>query len=131
MRRIYLIFILLAILFIAGCSSQTTKTRDNTQTTGDTVRITADGFVPNELRIKVGDTITWINEDTKDSWPASAIHPTHAVYPEPGGCIGSMFDACKRLKQGESWSFTFNQKGTWGYHDHVNFPGRTGKIIVE
>ena len=58
------------------------------------------------------------------------MHPTHAIYPESGGCIGSKFDACKGLKEGESWSFTFNEKGTWNYHDHFDV-SKFGKIIVE
>ena len=42
-----------------------------------------------------------------------------------------IFDSCKGLKQDESWRFTFNEKGSWGYHDHVVFPGRTGKVNVQ
>ena len=53
-------------------------------------------------------------------WPASAFHPSHSAYPEKGGCISSAFDACRGLKEGESWSFIFNQVGKWGYHNHLN-----------
>jgi len=31
---------------------------------------------------------------------------------------------------GESWSFKFDEGGTWKYHDHLN-PGATGMIVVE
>lgn len=95
-----------------------------------TVEITSTVFSPISMTIKAGDTLTFVNKDSSFHWPASAVHPTHSVYPESGGCIGSKFDACKGLAQGESWSFTFNQKGTWGYHDHLN-PGLTGTIIVQ
>lgn len=95
-----------------------------------TVEITSTGFSPSSLTIKAGDTVTFANKDSSLHWPASAVHPTHSVYSESGGCIGSKFDACKGLAQGESWSFAFNQKGTWGYHDHLN-PGLTGTIIVQ
>src|SRR3989344_2395368 len=75
-------------------------------------------------------TETFIIMDEGTYWPASASHPSHTVYPTTGGCIGSTFDACKGLAQGESFDFTFNEAGEWKYHDHLN-PGRTGTIIVE
>ena len=95
-----------------------------------TVYITVNGFVPEWTVIKAGDTVVWINNDTVPHWPASAAHPTHTVYPEPGGCIGSKFDACHGLVQGEQWNFTFNVKGTWAYHDHLKSTTR-GRIEVD
>ncbi|GEM_PF-2519582 len=92
--------------------------------------ITKDGFSPKETKIKKGDAITWINKGDSPSWPASAFHPTHDVYPEKGGCIASKFDACKDLVKGESFRFVFNYAGSWSYHDHLN-PKLFGKIIVE
>lgn len=95
----------------------------------NTIEITAAGFSPSTLTIKAGDTVTWINKDTAQHWPASALHPTHAVYPEPGGCFASKFDACKGLEAGESFSFTFTHVGEWKYHDHLN-PTLFGTIAV-
>lgn len=87
------------------------------------------GFSPKELQIKKGDTIEFINAGSRPHWPASAVHPVHTDYPEGGGCIGSAFDACEGVKPGEAWSFTFNQVGTWKYHDHLS-PSLTGVIVV-
>jgi len=136
MKKIYLILILIGILVIAGCGSKQSSESDQIndqgvpKPIGNIIEIGSTGFSPNELRVNAGDTVTFVNKDTIEHWPASAVHPTHAVYPEAGGCIGSKFDACKGLKQGESWSFTFTQKGTWGYHDHLN-PDLRGKVIVQ
>lgn len=94
------------------------------------VEIGADGFSPATLTIKQGETVQFINKDAQPHWPASAVHPTHTAYPETGGCIGSKFDACAVLKQNETFNFTFNQIGTWKYHDHLN-PSLKGTIIVE
>ena len=94
------------------------------------ITITADGFSPKTITVKAGDTVTFFNEDSNQHWPASAMHPTHNVYPESGGCIGSKFDACKGLAQGESFSFTFNKKGSWKYHDHLSVTS-TGTVVVE
>ncbi len=131
-----LVVMLIAVVFVSGCTQyggQQTQPTTPTQpisTTGNTVEITFSGFSPNTLTINAGDTVTFVNKDSRPHWPASAVHPTHTVYPETGGCIGSKFDACKGLAQGEIFSFTFNQKGSWKYHDHLN-PGLTGTIIVQ
>ncbi len=93
------------------------------------VSMTDKGYLPMSLTIKKGDTVTFKNDGTEASWPASAIHPTHAGYPTTGGCLGSTFDACKGIAPGASWSFTFDVVGSWGYHDHLN-PSHFGKIIV-
>lgn len=139
MKKIILIIILVSILLIAGCkkTTQETPTGGGVQTTtGNTIEIKSNGFNPGELTIKAGDTVTWINKDTVGHWPASAVHPTHEKY--PGSSVTkcntaeqpNIFDACKNLAQGESWSFTFKEKGTWFYHDHSN-SRLFGKIVVE
>ncbi len=100
------------------------------------VEITSGGFSPTPLTISAGDTVTFVNKDAEPHWPASAMHPTHTVY--PGSNIekcgtpeeSRIFDACRGLASGESWSFTFNEKGTWNYHDHLNAK-LFGKVIVQ
>ncbi len=101
------------------------------------VEITSAGFEPKSITVKVGESATFTNKDTSPHWPASAVHPTHKVY--PGSDIAkcqneaektNIFDACKGLNEGESWTFTFNEKGTWKYHDHLS-SGLTGTIVVE
>src|SRR3989344_2156651 len=89
-----------------------------------TIKITADGFEPKTLTVKTGTTVTFMNEDSDKHWPASAMHPTHAAYPGSNikkcGTEEKIFDACKGIGQGESFSFTFNEKGSWRYHDHLD-----------
>ncbi|KKS44201.1 MAG: hypothetical protein UV48_C0012G0005 [Candidatus Azambacteria bacterium GW2011_GWA2_42_9] len=86
-----------------------------------TVEYKENQFVPRELKIKKGDIVTWINNNSEPIWPASAIHPTHQVYPG--------FDALKGLNTGESYSFTFDKVGNWKYHNHLN-PSVTGVVEV-
>ena len=89
------------------------------------VEITANGLSPSSIKVKAGDTVTWTNDDSVPHWPATAAHPTHTVY--PGSDITkcgtaaqtSIFDACKGLAPGESYSFKFDQAGNWKYHDHL------------
>lgn len=102
-----------------------------------TVEINSSGFVPETLTISAGETVTFVNNlHLSSSWPASAVHPTHRIY--PGSDIGKcgtteepeIFDACRGLEPGETYSFTFNEEGKWRYHDHFN-PSTTGTIIVQ
>lgn len=111
---------------------------ENSQgTAGNVIEITSSGFTPSELTISRGETVTWVNKDTEEHWPASAQHPTHTVYPgsniEKCGTAEqeSIFDACHGLSPGESWSFTFNEVGTWNYHEHLDISFGFGKVIVQ
>jgi len=83
---------------------------------------TNDGYVPNEVTITAGDTILWLNESQDYHWPASNIHPTHAVYPE--------FDPRTPIAPGDTWSFTFTKTGEWAFHDHLR-ANVVGKVIVK
>ena len=79
-------------------------------------------FEPTKISIKKGTTVTFVNKGEDDHWPASNIHPTHEIYPE--------FDPHKPILPGNSWSFTFDKKGIWRFHDHI-FPQLTGAVTVE
>ncbi len=87
-------------------------------------------FSPNMLTVKKGETVTFVNNGKNPMWVASAMHPTHTAYPTKGGCLGSTFDACKGYGTGSSWSFTFDEVGSWGYHDHLN-ASAWGRVVVE
>lgn len=103
---------------------------------GNVIEITSSGFSPSVLTINKSDTVTFVNRDTAEHWTASANHPMHTVYPGSGiekcGTAEQpqIFDACKGLSQGETFSFKFDNVGTWKYHDHLN-PSSTGTIIVQ
>lgn len=87
-----------------------------------TVDITTSGFSPAEVKIKAGDTVKFINKDTKKRWPASGPHPQHTA------CPG--FDAKPGIDPGESYSRTFTDIKTCPMHDHLS-PTQFGKIVVE
>jgi len=92
---------------------------------------TDNGFAPNEVTIKKGQRVRFINNSTQNVWPASGVHPTHTLYPEKEAtdCLGSSFDSCRELKPGEFFDFTFNYVGEWRYHDHVH-AYNTGVVTV-
>lgn len=114
---------------------------NDTPQTGDTpildsavaiVTYTNEGFSPKETTISKGQTVRFVNESSNKMWVGSVIHPAHAAYPEKtaGDCLGSAFDQCTANTQGESWEFTFNEIGSWGFHNHVRARD-TGVVIVK
>ena len=105
-------------------------------TNNNIITYTNSGYSPNTLTIKVGETVTWKNQSSSGMWTASAMHPSHTKYSNTSldehcpDTANTSFDECKSAQPGESWSFTFQKKGTWGYHNHVK-ASDFGKIIVE
>ena len=97
---------------------------------------TNSGYSPRELIVKVGDTVTWKNENSQGMWTASGMHPTHVIYSGTSldehcpDTQNTSFDECKSAQPGESWSFKFDKKGTWRYHNHVQ-PSDFGTVVVE
>ncbi|CAE6496622.1 cupredoxin domain-containing protein [Candidatus Nitrosotenuis uzonensis] len=77
-------------------------------------------FAPSEIRIGIGTTVTWTNDDT-------AAH-TVTSGDVKAGPIGQ-FDS-GLFMAGKSFSFTFETKGQYPYYCQVH-PWMTGKVIVE
>ncbi len=78
-------------------------------------------FNPASVKIKIGDSVKFVNDDTAAIRVSSAPHPIHASYPklESG-----------TLEPGDSYTFTATEKVTIKYHNHFN-PGAKGEIVVE
>ncbi len=98
--------------------------QEATSATGEkmVVKYTESGFAPNPLAIKVGTTVTFINEAGSAMWVASAVHPTHQLLPG--------FDQLKSVGKGGTYDYTFVKVGTWKYHNHTS-PGDTGTVVVQ
>ena len=79
----------------------------------------SDGFLPATISVEVGTKVTWTNDSGADMWVASDPHPVHTDF--------SRFD---QLKSGDSYSFTFEEAGTYEYHNHLN-SGDTGSVVVK
>ncbi len=101
-----------------------------------TILMSNGGFSPKSLEIKKGDIVVFLNSGDDRHWPASNVHPTHTQYPGSGiekcGTAeeSKIFDACKSIKAGENYTFTFNEVGTWNFHDHVHSTLK-GTIVVK
>ncbi len=143
MKKGIIVGIIVAILVVIGFAiyimqSDTDRYRSiqaRTNQNGNIVDMASSGFSPSVLKIKAGDTVTFLSIDNNSHWPASAIHPTHTLY--PGSDIRKcgtteekmIFDACRGLSEGQEYKFTFTNKGSWKYHDHLA-PKLQGTIEV-
>jgi len=118
----------------ASCPVANEDTSSNTETTNETsniIKYTNNGFEPKTITIKKGDTVRFVNEGGLGMWVASDIHPTHSIYPEKSDsdCLGSAFDQCSASGKDTFYEFTFDEVGSWKFHNHVR-ANHTGTIIV-
>lgn len=87
----------------------------------NTVWIVDGNFTPAVVTVAVGDKITWVNKDIYKRKIASDVNA--GTDPMPSLTSSEM-------SEGDSFSFSFTNKGEWIYHDTLN-PIKKGKIIVQ
>ncbi len=75
------------------------------------ILLSDDGYRPKNIVIKPGTVVTFSTDRGTSHWPASNLHPTHSIY--------SAFDSKEPVASDEVWSFKFERKGEWNYHDHL------------
>lgn len=112
-----------------GSGGGTVVVRDGgaTGTSGATITITAAGVSPAGVTVAVGQTVTFVNNDTRPHEMASNPHPQHGTCPSIEGGVG-------RLAAGETKvTRAFANSGSCGYHDHLNASSNSlkGTITVQ
>ena len=103
--------------FLAGCGSiEDDKTGGGApRASSNAVTISDFKFRPQTLEVSKGTRVTWTNKD-KDQ---------HSITADNG-------DFDKTLNAGQSFSYTFEESGTFTYHCRLfNNPGLKGKVIVK
>jgi plastocyanin len=85
-----------------------------TAATTHTVEIRSAGFRPSSLSITEGDTVVWVNRDTKN----------HQVLENGGRFVSAI------LRPGQRYTFTFGAAGTYRYRDEL-YPTHRGTIVVK
>jgi plastocyanin len=84
---------------------------------------TTDAFSPNPLNVKVGDTVTWTNDDLQ---PHTVTSGTSAI---PDGRFDSSPGLKTLLTSKNTFSHTFNQTGTFPYFCQLH-PNMIGTVNV-
>jgi plastocyanin len=125
-RVIGVILVVAALVVLAGCagSSSTPATGGSSSApassggsaaggaSGTAVSIANFAFNPADVTVKVGQSVTWTNNDTT----------THTV-------TGADFDSGP-LAPGATYSHTFATAGTFDYHCSIH-TSMTGKVTVQ
>ncbi len=84
------------------------------------VSYTDRGFEPSDAAIKKGETVRFTNNASRPVWVA-ASDESGTVYPGvQNGCGSSAFDSCGVIERGRYWEFTFDETGTWSFHNNVD-----------
>ena len=78
-------------------------------------------FEPKKLKIKSGDTVTWVNMQDEE----------HNVMMEKIPASAKEVDSPLLEKKGDKWSHTFTVSGTYSYHCHPHASLMKGMIIVD
>lgn len=89
----------------------------------ETVNVTKtdNGFSPQSVTIKAGQSVTWINDSGTTATVDSSPHPAHTDFP---------FLNLGEFEDGNSMTLVFPDAGTYKYHDHLN-SSHFGTVVVE
>jgi len=82
------------------------------------VDISSKGFVPQTLKVKKGQVVSWTNTDTSP----------HGL--EADSSKLESFETVDALNAGDSYSYIFDKDGTFNYYDPANPLVLVGTIVV-
>jgi plastocyanin len=134
--RVRFICALVSLTALAACggsstspSSVTIIVRDGGAggTNGATVTITAAGVSAKSVTVAVGQTVTFVNNDSRPHEMASDPHPQHGSCPSMESGLGTIAAGQTKV------THAFANVGTCGYHDHLDASNGAlmGTIIVQ
>ncbi len=109
--------VLLGLAYVFGPQATDTSQDEAVEPGNNTIIISHDKFNPTNTTVKVGTTVTWTNKD----WDVN-----HTII---GDSPNAQFES-PVLTSGNSFTYTFNQTGTYAYHDKGK-PNSNGVIVVE
>jgi plastocyanin len=116
-KKVFWCFLLVAA-FVFLCGDSTAETSRNS-----VVAITHSGFLPQNLTVTQGATVTWSNNDVNAYYQAS-----HRVKTDQS-VAGSVDFLSPRLEPGDTFSYVFDVPGNVGYHS-ASDPSMSGRVFV-
>lgn len=114
---------LVALGLLAACggspnspSSVTVIVRDGGTggTSGATITITGSGVSPASVTVAVGQTVTFVNNDSRSHEMASNPHPQHGSCPSMEAGLGTIGAGQTKV------THVFANAGRCGFHDHLD-----------
>lgn len=94
-----------------GGGSPTTPSGSGAGPSGATITVTATGVSPSSVSITAGQSVTFVNSDTRPHEIASDPHPAHTACPSINA-LGNLPAGQTRLTN------SFAGTGTCSFHDH-------------
>lgn len=79
-------------------------------------------FVPQDVKISKGTKATWTNSDTVSHYVNTDSHPAHTY---------QLNQNSEELRQGDSFTYTFENTGIYPYHCSAHAVTMTANILVE
>ncbi len=123
MKKILIIGLLVIFVLISGCTT-TTTTRPAEPTplattpaqisTEQQINIKNNNFVPDIAEVPMGTTVTWVNDDN---------------VPHTVTSVSGSFDS-GNIGSGKTYSYKFDQAGTFEYSCTNHLTMQHGKVIV-
>jgi plastocyanin len=112
---ITVVVVIIGLWFVLGNKKSTAPTSSSASVATDQVTIAGKAFTPPNITIKKGTKVTWTNQDSVQ----------HTVTEDDGqnGPGAAPFD------QGQTYSFTYDQAGTFHYHCAIHNE-MTGTVVV-
>jgi plastocyanin len=83
-------------------------------TSGATITITGTGIAPASVTVAAGQTVTFINNDSRSHEMASNPHPQHGSCPSIEAGIGTIAAGQTKV------THAFANAGSCGFHDHLD-----------
>ena len=137
-RRFRLVLSLAALGMLSACGGGSSTTPGGGGTAvivkdggtgganGATITLTSSGVSAKSVTVAVGQTVTFVNNDSKSHEIASNPHPQHGSCPSIEA-LGVLAAGATRT------THNFGNAGTCGYHDHQDDTntGFQGQIIVQ
>jgi plastocyanin len=104
------------LVLVAGCGGGGTSSTSSQTTPSGAAQITMKNiaFSPTAVTVKVGQTVTWTNEDSAQ----------HDVVANDGTFKSDL------LSQGQTFSFTFTKAGSYAFYCSIH-PQMKGTITVQ
>lgn len=105
----------------SSSSSAPAASSSSTKPAAATITYDGSSFSPSSITVKSGDTVEVKNTSSTDVQVQSNPHPTHTDDQDLN--VGL-------ISAGQTKTFTVTQKGTFGYHNHLN-PSQQGGITIQ